>query len=299
MKHPPSLILLCLGRTTLMLASLLAMLPSAFAETLNLVYPRPVSAFDQRSEYPLKLLELALAKSGTPFTLRASTSVMNKARVADELALGREINVAWMVTSREREARLLPIRICAFKGLGGWRIALVRQKDLPLFAKVRTLKDLQKLAAGQQLDWPDTAILRASAIPVETSSSYDSLFAMLANGRFSWFPRSIPEIWAEAQSHKDQGLVVEPHLLVRYPSAYYFFVNRRDERIAWLIESGLERSLKDGSFDKLFLEYHGDVLARAKIRDRVVIDLPNPFLPPQTPLARKELWYHGERAKPR
>jgi hypothetical protein len=298
-KPQPSLLSLCLGRTVLILAGLLAVLPAADAQTLALVYPRPVSAFDRRSEYPLKLLELALAKSGTPFTLRPSAAVMNKARVVDELALGREINVAWMVTSREREARLLPIRICAFKGLGGWRIALVRKTDLPLFAKVRTLRDLQKLTAGQQLDWPDTAILRASAIPVETSSTYDSLFAMLTNGRFSWFPRNIPEIWAEAQSHKDQGLVVEPHLLVRYPSAYYFFVNRRDDRIAWLIESGLERSLKDGSFDKLFLEYHGDVLARAKIKDRLIIDLPNPFLPPQTPLARKELWFHSEHARPR
>ncbi|WP_417069798.1 hypothetical protein [Niveibacterium terrae] len=299
MKHPSRPLSPFLGRILLVLSGLIVSAACVHAETLNLVYPRPVSAFDHRSEYPLKLLELALAKSGTAFTLRASTAVMNKARVADELALGREINVAWMVTSREREARLLPVRICVFKGLGGWRIALVRQKDLPLFAKVRTLKDLQKLAAGQQLDWPDTAILRASAIPVETSSSYDSLFAMLTNGRFSWFPRSIPEIWAEAQSHKGQGLVVEPHLLVRYPSAYYFFVNRRDERIAWLIESGLERSIKDGSFDKLFLEYHGDVLARAKIRDRVIIDLPNPFLPPQTPLARKELWFHSEHARTR
>lgn len=299
MKPLPSPLSLCLGRTILLLAGLLATLACADAATLALVYPRPVSAFDQRSEYPLKLLELALAKSGTPFTLKPSSAVMNKARVADELAQGREINVAWMVTSREREARLLPIRICVFKGLGGWRIALVRKADLPLFARVRTLKDLQKLAAGQQLDWPDTAILRASAIPVETATSYDSLFAMLANGRFSWFPRSIPEIWAEAQSHKSQGLVVEPHLLVRYPSAYYFFVNRRDERIAWLIESGLERSIKDGSFDKLFLEYHGDVLARAKIKDRLVIDLPNPFLPPQTPLARKELWFHSEPARTR
>lgn len=281
--------ILCLS---LLACALIASLP-ARAQTLELTYPQPVSASDRRSEYPLKLLRLALDKAGVRFTLKPSSSVMNKARVADELALGREINIAWMVTNREREARLQPIRICLFKGLGGWRIALVRERDLPLFAKVKTLAELRGLSAGQQQDWPDTEILRASGIRVETASAYDSLFAMLAGERFAWFPRSIPEIWAEAQIHKAQGLVVEPHLLVRYPSAYYFFVNRRDERVARLIETGLERALKDGSFDRLFFEYHGDVLARARIRDRLVIDLPNPLLPEATPLGRRELWFRA------
>lgn len=261
------------------------------AETLSLVYPRPVSAFDHRSEYPLRLLELAMKESRQPFSLNPSTAVMNKARVTEELALGNEINVAWMVSSIERETRLLPIRICIFKGLGGWRIALIRKKDIDTFAKVQNLDDLRKLSAGQQIDWPDTAILRASGIPVETTTSYDPLFQMLINERFSWFPRSIPEIWAEAETYASKDLVVEPRLLVRYPSAYYFFVNSRDIKLAKTIEAGLEKALKNGSFDKLFLQYHGDVLARANVQKRVIIDLPNPFLPPQTPLKRKELWF--------
>ena len=67
--------------------------------------------------------------------------------------------------------------------------------------------------------------------------------------------------------------------------------------LAKTIEDGLEKALKDGSFDKLFLEYHGDVLARANVKNRTVIDLPNPFLPPLTPLNRKDLWFDTRMLK--
>lgn len=271
--------------------------PAFAGDTLSLVYPRPVSVFDRRSEYPLKLLELALQKSGKTFVLNPSSAVMNKARVTAELVLGNDINVGWMVTSMEREERLLPIRICIFKGLGGWRISLVTKDKLKTFAGVKNLDDLRKLKAGQQLDWPDTAILRASGIPVETTTTYDALFQMLIHSRFDWFPRSIPEIWAEAETFADKGVVVDPYVLVRYPSAYYFFVNKNDRSLAKTIEDGLEAALKDGSFDKLFLEYHGDVLVRANVKNRLVIDLPNPFLPPLTPLNRKDLWFDTRMLK--
>lgn len=255
-----------------------------------LTYPRPVSDADHRSEYPLRMLELALQKSGHSYKLRPSDLVMNKARVASELLQGK-IDVAWMVTSMEREENLRPIRICIFKGLGGWRVALINQGDEARFAKVKSLADLQQLHAGQQEDWPDTAILRNSGIPVETTASYDPLFKMLQAHRFDWFPRNIMEIWAEAETYKKQGLVVEPTLLIRYPSAYYFFVNKKSPALAEQIEKGLEKALKDGSFDNLLREYHGDVIERAHIKSRRVIDLPNPMLPPATPLKRKELWF--------
>lgn len=284
---------------SIVMTTFLALAPTCalHAETLLLKYPQPVSAFDRRSEYPLKLLELALSKTEQKYSLIPSTTVMNKARVTEELANAQEINVAWMVSNIEREKKLLPVRICIFKGLGGWRISLIQEADLPKFSKINNLNDLRQFNAGQQLDWPDTDILRASGIRVEATTTYDSLFRMLINNRFQWFPRSIPEIWAEADIHKDKGIVVEPHVLIRYPSAYYFFVNRKDTKIAKTIESGLEKALKDGSFDKLFFEYHGDVIAKANIKNRVIIDIPNPSLPPLTPLKRKDLWFRTEHVR--
>jgi len=263
---------------------------AAQATTPILIYPRPVSEIDRRSEYPLKLLELALSKSSQTYRLTPSDVVMNKARVAAELMRGT-IDVGWMVTSQERENQLHPVRICVFKGLGGWRIALIQKDKQGTFSRIKTLSELKNFSAGQQQDWPDTPILQYSGIPVSTTSSYDPLFRMLAAGRFDWFPRNIMEVWAEADSMQELGIAVESHLLVRYPSAYYFFVNKKNVVLAQQIEAGLEKALKDGSFDRLLREYHGDVIAKARVKERLIIDLPNPFLPKETPLKRKELWF--------
>ncbi len=255
-----------------------------------LLYPRPVSELDRRSEYPLKLLELALSKNNQAYRLAPTDVVMNKARVAAELMRGT-VDVGWMVTSQERENQLQPIRICLFKGLGGWRIALINRDQQPAFAKIKTLADLQQYTAGQQQDWPDTSILKYSGIPVTTTSSYDPLFRMLAAKRFDWFPRNIMEVWAEADSVQELGITVESRVLVRYPSAYYFFVNKKNLALAQQIEAGLEKALKDGSFDRMLRDYHGDVIRKARVKERLIIDLPNPFLPKETPLKRKELWF--------
>jgi hypothetical protein len=247
-----------------------------------LVYPKPTADFDKRSEYPLRLLKLALAKSGAKYELVPGDTVMNKARVAVELADGH-IDVAWMVTNREREAKNLPVRICIFKGLGGWRAALIRKGDEARFSGIAGLSDLRKLQAGQQEDWPDTAILRNSGIPVITTTSYDTLFKMLQAGRFDWFPRNIMEIWDEAEIWKEKGIAIETHLLIRYPSAYYFFVNKNNPELAAQIERGLKIALADGSFDALFIECHGDVVAKAKVGNRLIIDIPNPYFPTLSP----------------
>ena len=197
------------------------------------------------------------------------------------------------MTSKEREAHLLPVRIPIYKGLIGWRIGLVREVDAERFASVRTLADLRALTLGQGHDWPDTEILRGNGLSVYGVDDYESLFRMLRQGRFDYFPRSVLEIWQERDRHAGQGLVVEPHLLLRYPAVAYYFVNRRNTALARVIERGLERALADGSFDQLFLKFYGPSLEAARLDQRTIIDLSNPLLPSDTPLSRDAFWYHN------
>lgn len=283
-------------RYTVMLCALLSGTALPAAGTEILVYPRPVSELDRRSDYPIRLLSLALDKTGGEYSLVPSAQIMNKARVASEL-LNDRIDVGWMVTDRQREEDLYPIRICIFKGLGGWRIALIREGDEDRFQTVKTPEDLRSFSVGQQADWPDTAILTDFGIPVITTTTYESLFKMLALKRFDWFLRNIMEVWEEADAWQESRIIVEPHLLVRYPSAYYFFVNKKNTDLGARIETGLEAALKDGSFDQLFREVHGDVLRLSRVEDRLILDIPNPLLPPLTPLQRSDLWYQGESVK--
>jgi len=199
------------------------------------------------------------------------------------------------MTSRERERLLLPIRIPMTKGLIGWRIGLVRAYERNRFANIDTLAALRQFAAGQGDDWPDTEILRAAGITVRTVTTYDSLFGLLKAGEVDWLPRSLNEVWTEAAHHP--ALVIEPHLLLRYPTADYFFVNRHNTELAEQVRRGLELALADGSFDALFLEHYGALIKRARLWDRLIIDIPNPLLSEQTPLARKELWLTMDELK--
>lgn len=264
----------------------------AFAEGPVVVYyPPPYSDSDVRDAYTTRLLAMALEKSGGHFVARPATGKMLQGRALLMLRQGHGIDVAWAATSNEIEAQVHPVRIPIFKGLIGWRLLLIARSDAEKFSKIREAAELKALLAGQGHDWADTAILRANGYRVHSGSYYDALFKMLAQHRIDYFPRSVLEIWAEADARKDEGLMVEPHLMLRYPSAVYFFTNKKNTALAQAIESGLEKMLDDGSFDKLFNEHHAELLARTGMGARIIFDLRNPVLPPSTPLEQSALWY--------
>lgn len=253
-------------------------------------FPRPEIEGDRRSDYALQLLQLGLSKSGTPYRVQLATIPMNQERQVIELEAGRTIDVAPIPSSAEREARLLPIRIPIEKGVLGWRIGLIRKNGRAPFAELDSLEGLKRVRLAQGQEWPDTLILRANGIDVITAPRYESLFRMLVSGRFDYFPRSVNEIWDELDSHPDT-LEVEPHVALHYYYDAYFMVNKKSVRLAEDIRQGLEKAIADGSFDRLFDQYHGERLRKARLDERIVIELKNPLLTPGTPTDRPELWY--------
>lgn len=260
------------------------------AEKFSVVYSREIPEADSRLDYPVRVLELALQKSGADFTIRSHPRPLPQGAALSRLATGAGINVVWSMTSKEREAQLHPIRIPIDKGLFGYRIAFVREQHKGIISGVKGIEDLRAFSAGQGHDWPDTNILQGNGLRVTTSTAYEGLFAMLQAGRFDYFPRSILEIWDETALASKQQLVVEDKVLLHYPTAVYFFVNKKDKALANTIEAGLQKAMADGSFDALFYERFGEVIKRANLRGRVAIALNNPLLPSATPLSRKALW---------
>lgn len=253
-------------------------------------YPQSEPAGRGRAvPYPLRLLELAL--SGERYTLQASPMRMVQNRALAELQAGRVVDVFWTMTSVARERELLPVRIPLDMGLIGWRLLLIRQRDQRRFGAIRDAAGLRALDALQGHDWPDTDILKANRYRVQSASDYAGMFRMLSSGRVDYFPRAVFEVWHEAAAFADQGLVVAPGLALHYPSAFYYFVRNSNHALASAIERGLERMLADGSYQRLFDDYFGAVIARSKLAERRVFELHNPLLPAATPLARSEWWY--------
>jgi hypothetical protein len=283
-----------LERRRLLLASMLALAGTpAGAGTAVVRYPRsePQGQGDQSEHYPVRLLRMALAFAGQPHVIEPTTHKMGQTRALVELQNGRAIDVLWTMSSRQREAELLPVRIPLDMGLIGWRLLLIRKADVARFAAIRRVEELRALTALQGHDWPDTDILRANQFKVQTASDYAGMFGMLATERIDYFPRATFEIWDEAKLHAREGLVVAPGLALYYPSAFYYFVNKGNVKLAADIERGMQQMLADGSYDKLFDEYFGAMIERAALAKRRVFDLRNPLLPDATPLARRELWY--------
>lgn len=264
--------------------------------------PRPEVQDDRRSVYADQLLALALARCGTEYRIEMTDVAMNQERQTLELEAGRLIDVAPIPASPEREARLLAIRIPVNRGMLGWRIGLIRRGDQARFASLNSLQQLQQLRVGQGQSWPDTEILKANEIPVVVGSAYLALFNMLQGERFDYFPRGLTEVWEELERHPDK-FELESRVVLHYPYDAYFMVNRKAIKLAADIERGLNRAIADGSFDQLFERHFGERLRRARLHERVVIDLANPLLTSgtATPAERPELWYDFRRwpAKPK
>lgn len=259
------------------------------------VYPRAELPDDRRDDYPLALLALALAKTRKAYELKINPVFMLQVRAISELEQGRSVDVIWTTTSAEREKALLPIRIPIDRGLMGWRLLMVRGKSVPRFASLASAEELKQLRGGLGFDWPDTTILKQSGFNVDESVRYGDIFLKLANDRIDYFSRSVQEIWGELEAHHEADFVVEPTLAMHYPAAMYFFVNRRNTELAADIQRGLELALADGSFEALFQQHFGALLKKADLGRRRVIELPNPLLPPDTPLQDRRLWYRPAR----
>jgi hypothetical protein len=242
------------------------------------------------NNYCAVLLEQAMAAAGMPVTLEATLEQVPQNRALQQLGRRAPLDVAWTMTSVEREQQALPIRVPLFKGLFGWRLLMASADVAERMRHVHTLDDLRQFSMLQGLGWPDTSILQSSGLNVVVSPGYDAMFKQLRLGRADAFPRSVEEVWWELARY-GRGLTVVPHLCLHYPAAVYFFVAPDETELAAAIELGLQRLRASGAFDRLFLKHHADDLARAKLGSRHVIELHNPLLPPQTPVDKPELWY--------
>jgi ABC-type amino acid transport substrate-binding protein len=278
---------------------------AAFAATLEVVRERPEVAGDTRYDHYWQLLAQALAITEPdfgPFALRESALPMTERRALEELETGSDtITVLVHGNVADYEQRLLPVRFPLDKGLLGYRVFLISSDMQSRVELVRGLDDLRRYSIGQGRGWGDVTILRQAGLNVVEGTSYEGLFAMLAAGRFELFSRSVVEVAEELAREKPAypALAIEQHLLLFYPLTRYFYVARSPagDALARRISEGLERMLKDGSFERMFQAFKSQFEQQIGFRNRLLIRIANPLQTPETPLNRPELWYDpkGER----
>ncbi|TAH12433.1 MAG: hypothetical protein EAZ11_06175 [Curvibacter sp.] len=266
-------------------------------EPMRYVYPPPEGGSDKRLAYYWDLLDAALkvtSRKWGPYSLGTSPVLMNADRSQILLASESEITLIVRTTSAERERVLLPVRIPLDKGLTGYRLFLTQEYLQEQLRTVRTLDDLKQYRIGQGAAWIDAQILRNAGLTVESGSTYEGLFQMLALGRFELFSRGVNEISKEHQEYKEKypSMVVEKSLLLYYPLPRYFFFARtpEGERYAQRVEEGLDMLRKNGDFDKRYRAFKRETLQGLDLSGRRLFRIPNPTLSAETPLQDRALW---------
>lgn len=244
-------------------------------------------------EYRIKLLELALLKT-------QEEGILKLIPISEDVTQARGLNmlsestvdVAFLGTNIEREKNYLGVKIDIMRGILGYRVFLILDKNIKLFEPIKNILQLSKLRAGFGQQWADYEILKANNLSLLGVANTDLLIPMLDAGRFEYYPRGINEAWEEVKelNKTNPAIVVEKALGLYYPFPVYYFVNNRNKKLADRIERGLNLALKDGSFKALFLKYHAGLLAIAELDKRILFKLNNPTLPPNTPKIDTSWW---------
>jgi hypothetical protein len=80
-------------------------------------------------------------------------------------------------------------------------------------------------------------------------------------------------------------------MVMYYPSAVYFFVDKNNLKLYEALKEGLKTALKDGSWQILFDKHFAKTIERVQLKKRTLIRLKNPLLPRTAPTDIPEYWY--------
>lgn len=244
---------------------------------LTIIVPTRDVATVADSQFFYPLLALCLEKtldSHGPYHLAYHPTAQSSERIISNMLTGGPVNTMWTSTSARRERDLDFVPISLLGALSDHRVLLIRLNDQPRFDGIENITDLRALKAGIGGHWPDAKLLKNNQIPTVTSIYYESLFRMLAAGRFDYFPRGLFEVKDDLDLYSEGKLTIETGLLLRYPAPFYFFVSPKHPEIRARIEAGLARAMADGSYQALVNQMPAFVFGQQLLdQPRTVIEL--------------------------
>ncbi|MBX2832076.1 MAG: hypothetical protein KTR23_13195 [Rhodospirillales bacterium] len=277
------------------------LMPAARAQSaqpiLDVVYPLRVEAEKGPHDFILATLKLALDKSERRYEMRASDIPMQQTRAMEHLRTGKDITVYWAGTSPEFEAEFQPIRMPIMRGLLGYRLFIIHKDQQSRFNEIETVSQLSHLTAGQGLGWSDIQILENAGLPV-SAAPYEYVFSLVNSKRLDYFPRGVTEAFPELKEFgpENPNIAIEKRLLLVYPFAMFFFVNKDNPDLANAITTGFEKAYMDGSFQALFSQHPHirSIIDGAHLSTRTRLEIPNPFLTAETRRIPEKYWYKEE-----
>ncbi len=176
----------------------------------------------------------------------------------------------------------------------GYRLFIIHPERQSRFDQVTTLADLAKYTALQGTGWADIDILEAAGLPVQ-GMDYGTIFRLINLNRADYFPTGATEVLGELKKFsKDMpNLRLEKNLVLIYPFAMFYFVNKKNQRLHDVIYEGLINAHADGSYEKLFKSHPSisKVLKEAMLSKRRRLEVDNPLMSDEIKQIDARYWY--------
>lgn len=245
----------------------------------DVVFNKPLSSFDSRYTYTYELMKLihkATPEYGNA-QIKTSSLNMTRSRIFHELKIGKLVNVVAEAPQKEWDNNLIVVPIPIRKGLQGFRVFIIKDKNRKKLAQVNSLDALKSLTTGSGREWSTRLAMEKSGFSVETSNGYQSLFAMLSMERFTTFGRGVNEAYQEVQNHLAlyPDFIVDKHVLLEIPLVTYFYVSPAFPELAERIKVGLLRLIDNGKFDQFFFRKYCSDILKANMPERMLLKIDN------------------------
>jgi len=263
-------------------ALLLLISPFAMAEQQSYHVNLPASSNGEQGKnlYVEKLLQHIFSEQGYSLTIHYAKIPSNKIRTAKLLSQNKEIDLFWANYRTNTSPQLTLIKYPLYSGYIGYRLLLINKKKHNQFSQIKSLAQLALFTGVQKKDWLDYNILVKNGLNIEGNLTFPSMFKAIEQELADYFPRSILEIDRELAQFGSPLLSVAPNIMLQYPSASYFYVNKKNLKLTAILQQGFKKIIKNGIFKKNFDEFFGESIKRHKLNEKQIIKLTNPYLLP-------------------
>ncbi|NUY57357.1 transporter substrate-binding domain-containing protein [Salinivibrio sp. EAGSL] len=232
-----------------------------------------------RQHYELEVLKLLLEKMRITETLvNNTTSYSDPVQEGEVLDNGASL-LATVAGNQKFVGRdFIEVPLPLARGVMGWRLLVINNDRKSKF-DVTTVNDLRQKIAGIPAHWADAELFRKNGHEVVEKGTLDQMLKMLRDAKVDYVPLGAIEAEKVIEnSSLSSELKIEMSWAIYYPLPIVFYVNLKRPDLATMLEKALMRTEESGELQSLFDQYYKNILDSAKITDRKVIYLDNPFL---------------------
>jgi hypothetical protein len=252
-------------------------------KTLIVTHKFPEFGDLKRKTFEQQVIELALAKSQKKVGSFKMVPVNVISRTHAIAALSQNLYENFVILLSYEDALVasgdlvyipFPIELGALS----YRICYANKNLTQQVQEITSLDHLKHFKIGVGAGWLDAKILHHHGVPTVEGSNITGLFRMTQAGRADLFCPSPTEYFHELKVEQATDLQLNNKLALYYPLPKFLFSHKSNQALMDQLKEGIEIAYQDGSYQRLWSAVHEEDLQRAKLNERHLIKMENPFI---------------------